>query len=228
MKIKPVWSAIGATLASLCLASFVNATPINVGFDRVTNNNVEDLSAQLGLTIYDATDANAAFGVLSLSAGQYLFTISNNVGIASNIAEFYIDDNALNLLTFSSIVNSLGGFTDFSGPGASPANLPGGNTIGFDASAGLSVDVNPGPPSRGVDTSADLLGIIYNSTASLADIEAAILANSLVAGVHIRSIGVAGGSDSYASMAPTPISEPSALLLVGIGLGFIAVARRRF
>lgn len=218
---------IPALVAIFCLTS-AHAVPVSVDFTRVTNNNTEDLSGQLNLSIYDATDGNAAFG-LGLAANQFVIAISNAVGIASSIAEFYIDDNVAGLLTFVSVENSLAGFTDFSGPGASPSNLPSGSTVGFNASTGLSADVNPGNPNRGVDSGLDILGVVYQSTSSLADIENAILAGDLVFGLHIRSIGQAGGSDSYYSMGtpPVDVSEPSILILFGLGLGLLGFARRR-
>ncbi len=208
-------------LALLVLVSGnVSAASITYGFTKVTNNNVEDLSGQLSLTIWDEAEANSQFG-LSLN-NEVLFTVENAVGISSNIAEVYFDDG---LLGPSVVQNSLGGFTNFSGGGASPGNLPGGNTIGFNATSEFSADVNPGPPNNGVNDSADILGIVLGlgSFADFNAIVAAVNSGDLRFGYHVRSIGVADGSDSYASVVPIP----AAIWLFGSALALLGWYRRR-
>jgi hypothetical protein len=209
-------------LFALILSGNSSAMTMTYDFVKITNNNMEDLSSQLSITLWDETAADTQFGEI-IDSNQILFTVQNNVGIASNIAEVYIDDG---LLGPSVVVNSLGGFTDFSGGGATPSDLPGGNTVGFSATASFSADVNPGPPANGVNASNDILGLILG-LGSFADFDAVIAAvndGSLRFGLHVRSIGIAGESDSYVSAVPVP----AAVWLMGTGLvGLIGFGRRR-
>lgn len=200
------------------------AATVTYGFEKITNNNVEDISSQLSITIWDAAEANSTFG-LSLLASEVLFTVHNDVGIASNIAEVYFDDG---LLGPSVAVNSLGGFTNFTGGGANPSNLPGGNDVGFSATTLFSADVNPGPPNNGVNQSIDILGISLGlgSYADLNAIAAAVDSGDLRFGYHIRSIGVAGGSDSYVNTSVIPL--PAGIWLFGSAIaGLIRLRAKR-
>ena len=211
-------------LLGLILGLSANAAAsVMYGFERITNNNVEDISSQLSITLWDSMEANSQFMGLSLSGSEILFTVQNNVGTASSIAEVYIDDG---LLGPSVAVNSLSGSTSFTGGGASPSNLPGGNTVGFNATTSFSADVNPGPPANGVNTSNDILGLILG-LGSFADFDAVVAAvnnGSLQFGYHVRSIGVAGGSDSYVSTVPVP----AAVWMLGAGLlGLVSFGRRK-
>ncbi|MFK7795346.1 MAG: hypothetical protein AB8B89_08360 [Gammaproteobacteria bacterium] len=212
-------------LLVLILQSQAHSAMVSYGFEKITNNNVEDLTNQLSITVWDATEANSEF-MLMLNANQVLFTVGNDVGIASNIAEVYFDDGG-SLLGPSSVLNSLAGVTNFSGGGANPGNLPSGNNVGFSATATLSADVNPGPPANGVNESIDILGITLG-LGSFADFNAvvsAINSGDLRFGYHVRSIGTAGGSDSYVS---TVVPIPAAIWLFGSAiLGLISFNRRQ-
>ena len=212
--------------ALLLGSSYASASMVTYGFEKLTNNNVEDISGQLSITLWDAAMANAEFGT-SLAATQVLFTVQNNVGIASNISEVYFDDG---LLGPSTVINSLGGFTDFDGGGASPGPLPGGNTASppFIATQDFSADVNPGPPNRGINASDDILGIVLGlgSFTDFNAVAAAVDDGSLRFGLHVRSIGVADGSDSYINVNPIPV--PAAAWLFGTALlGLIGIKRKK-
>ncbi len=226
-------------------AGTVKATPITVDFTKITNNNPgTDISSQLGLTIYDATDAATATAANSwnlltqLGSNQFLFVFTNNVGIASNLTEIYVDNGPLT--TPASVNNSLSGTTDFNTTfgGMNPANLPGGNTIvpPFIADALLSVDSVNGN-GNGIDASTDALGLIYTvSSGGLDTIQAALDDGSLRFGLHVRSIGGSSGqSDAFVNggggASPTAVPsvpEPSTIMLLGSGLlGLAFFARRR-
>ena len=119
-------SIIRTLLASTALVGILAGptarASIMVSFQRVTNNNAENLSGQLGLTILDQAEASATYG-FGIGATDVLFTYTNNVGIPSNISEVYIDDGTV--VTLNTVVNSLGGFTNFAAaPPLSPGNLP--------------------------------------------------------------------------------------------------------
>jgi len=212
-------------LVLLFVGTQAQAGAVTVDFVRVSNNAVEDLSSQLSLTVYDATEANSTFG-LTLSLNEVLFAYRNAVGIASSISEIYIDDGTV--VSFLSVHNSLGGFTDFGGGvAASPANLPGGGTLTppFVATNAFSSDAQ-GHPSKGVDTAADIFGVSYGTTGGLAGIQAALDDGTLRVGLHIRSIGADEESDAYVNHK---VPEPGNLFLTGMGLLLVGVfARRRF
>jgi hypothetical protein len=205
---------------AILLASF-NASAISYTYDfyKITDNNTEDLSSQLSITLWSYDEANATFGT-SLDDTQVLFTVTNNVGIDSNISEVYFDDG---LLGPSVAINSLGGFTSFTGGSADPGNLPGGEGIDpvFSSSTNFSADVDPGSPTNGVDDAADILGISLGlgSYADADAVNAAVLGGDLRFGLHVRSIGTLGGSDSYVSPVPGEgVPVPSTLFLLGLGL----------
>jgi hypothetical protein len=193
-----------AGLALLFAAFNASASSVTYDFVKLTNNNVEDISGQLSITLWDSSGANSTYGAAGtntlggdLSASDVLFTVENNVGISSNVAEVYFDDG---LLGPSVVRNSLGGFTDFSGGGANPGNLPGGNNANpdFVATQDFSADVDEGNPSHGINASGDILGIVLGlgSFADFAAVAAAVDSGALRFGLHIRSIGVADESDS--------------------------------
>lgn len=225
--------------------SSVHAASVELAFTRITNNNVEDVASQLSVTIYDSVDALMDRGV-TIAADQVLFTVENHVdgGIASNIAEFYIDDGTI--VSGPTVLNSLGGgtgnFTDFVGGTATPEKLPGRNNVSpaFDASSSFSADVDNGPAQNGVNTGSDVLGLVYNFSGNFQDIIVALnlptsdpnyTTDSLRVGLHVRSIGVAEDSDSFVNNPPNgpplvviPVPLPAAawmgIMMLG-GLGAI-------
>jgi len=111
MKIRGFMKFFIVTLLALLLTPLsIQALPIDVGFQRITNNNVENVAGQLGLQIMDSADALSAFGE-TIDDDQILMIFTNNVGITSSISEIYIDDGTI--FARSEVLNSLGGFTEF-------------------------------------------------------------------------------------------------------------------
>jgi hypothetical protein len=225
---KAPWIGLACALVALGFAgnATVQAATVSLSFIRVSANAPVDVAGQLGATIWDWSEANSTFGQ-SLTADQILITITNDAGIASSISEVYIDDGTIFMQ--ADVLNSLGGFTDFTGMGANPGDLPEGATVipPFVATSAFSADAQ-GNPSKGVDTSADVLGLVYDLIPGSVfdDVLTALDDGELRIGFHIRAIGPE--SDSFMNeppviTEPTGIPEPTSfaagvVLLVGIGL----------
>jgi len=207
--------------ASLLLAFFVTstATAVPLGFNCITNNNAADCAigeAQLSVEVTD------------LTGGQVLFEFSN-AGLAdSSITDVYFDDGTL--LGIAGLIDADDGAlgpmgdpnVDFS-EGASPGNLPGGNPVGFVATAGFLADADPPPSGNGVDP-LETLGIVFDLQigGTFADVIAELTNGDLRIGIHVQAFD-GGGSESFVNL---PIPEPSAALLIGMGLSILASRRR--
>ncbi|WP_026602901.1 VPLPA-CTERM sorting domain-containing protein [Methylomonas sp. 11b] len=213
----------------------VFASPISLDFTRVTNNSSQNVASQLSVEVYNSADA-LTFLNQSIGATDVLFTFKNAVGIASNIAEIYFDDSNFLLSQYAPFLQ-LGGTTDF-GTTLNPSNLPGGNTIGFVATSGFGADVNPGNPNKGINASNDLLGIriALQTGVSFLDLAHGLQDEALRIGLHVRSIGTDGDSDSFVSDGDTagggglgsPVPLPAAAWMFLTGLvGFLGLQRRR-
>jgi len=207
-------------LAVAALAATASGESVSLSFQNITNNGNEDLSGQLSVLVTSVTGDD--------TLADFVFT--NGVGIRSSISTIYFDNGPTGtVLASGGIEDQIG--TSFSWGSASPPDLPGGNSIDprFDVTPGLLADAK-GHPSKGIDTSADSLTIrmALRAGTGFADVLSAIQNSSLRIGMHIRSIGVAEGSDSYVSNPPpVVIPMPVGAGLASIGLLGVAAARRR-
>ncbi|SCY18641.1 PEP-CTERM sorting domain-containing protein [Nitrosospira sp. Nsp13] len=170
-------------------------------------------------------EANLNVEVIDLGGSQVRFTFTNTS--TSSLADVYFDDGTL--LGIASISSSSG--VSFS-QGATPLNLPGGNTVSpaFVTTAGFLADSDAPVSPNGV-TQGEWLSIDFNLTAGQTYsnvISALALPNNggdgdLRIGVHVQGFA-AGGNESFINIA-SPIPEPEiyAMLMAGLGLmGFMA------
>ena len=210
---------IATFVAPLLLAStsvFANS----YNFTQITNNGSTPVASQLLVNV-------------TQSGSNVLFKFTNSSVIASSIADIYFDYGNTNY--FTSISNNILGaagesagvnYTD----GATPANLPGGNPIGFTADA--SGDSAPPVSSNGVNASTEFaafLGVLGISS-SFGDVIAALDSNAFRIGLHVQAIGDLGKSESFVSApgSPSQVPVPGAIWLFGSAiLGFAGFSNRK-
>jgi len=204
---------------ALAYASFSSsqAVAISVNFENITSNNVEDLSGQLSVEVTE-------------SVSGALFTFYNNIGIASSITDIYFDLGSTSLFT-SINVNSVSGAGVSFSDGASPGNLPSGNTIGFVANFAADSDAPGGVPHNGVNYSSESVTFLGTfNVGTFTNLLDSLALNDFRIGLHVQSIG-GGGSDSYVSVPtsiPAAVPVPAAAWLFGSALfGLFAVGRRK-
>ena len=164
-------------------------------------------------------EAQLVLDVDTAGAGQVAFDLSNTGPTFFSAAQVFFDD-ALGLL--ASLVSVIDGSGVNFEAGGSPADLPGGTTIGFTADHHASA-TSPAP-RRGVNP-GESVRIVFSLAVgtTLGDVLAALGSGELRVGVH--AIGFADrGSRSFVS-APGPVPEPGALGLLGVA-GLLAFARR--
>ena len=202
----------------LFMANVSHATTVSL-FTNITNNLSIDLSDQLSVDVSDA-----GTGVE--------FTFSNNIGIGSSMTGIYFDLGAnTNLFSGISISEYSSGVEFDTAP--IPANLPGGNMIGFTSDFGG--DSTTPTAANGVDNAGEYISFLLTlgSGYSYDNALAAIFDDSLRIGMHMQSIDCVDatgatnddcGSDSYVSAVPLP----AAAWLFGSALiGFFATTRQR-
>ncbi|HEY7862586.1 MAG TPA: PEP-CTERM sorting domain-containing protein [Thermoanaerobaculia bacterium] len=180
-----------------------------VGFDCITNTNAGNCA--IG-------EAQLSVVLSSPGATQVRFDLANAMGgAASVIAGVYWDDAGL-LGSIASIVN--GANTLFSANG-SPPTLPGGNNAVPPFVEDFRVNADAPPPQNGVGP-GETLGVIFNlaSGVSVAQALAAFDSGALRVGIHVIAFGN-NGSESFVN-----VPEPSAALLMALGVAALAIGRR--
>jgi hypothetical protein len=195
-----------------------NANAYYYGFEQITDNGNTPVASQLLVNV-TAEDTN-----------QVLFSFFNQGPVDSSITDVYFDDGSL--LGISSLIDSDDGVggdpgVDFS-LDASPGDLPGGNPIGFEVTAGFLADSDPAIPQNGINPD-EWLGILFDlqSVASFDDVISQLGDGRLRIGLHVQSIGTNDGSESFVNNM-TAIPIPSAVWLLGAGMVGLVGIRRKF
>lgn len=191
-------------LVGFGLASPAAAVPLN--FTCISGNNAAScLAGELQLLV----DVTVDVGVN--------FYVTNTGSVQSSIADVYVDDGSGLLLLPVTLAGAPGVFF---APGTNPANLPGGNGIGFstDYGYGAIASNGAGVPANGVNPGEWLLvSFSMAPGTSLEAILAAMASDNLRLGLHVQ--GFPGGySESFVTTVITSVPEPATLLLLGVGL----------
>lgn len=211
---------VKATFVAQLLLATTTVFANTYNFTQITSNGNVPVASQL---LVDVTQ----------SGSNVLFKFTNSSVIASSITDIYFDYGNTNY--FASISNNILGsagesagvnYTD----GATPANLPAGNTIGFTADA--SGDSAPPVSANGVNAANEFtafLGTLGLSN-SISDVFAALDSNAFRIGLHVQAIGDLGGSESFVNSPehPNQVPVPGAIWLFGSAmLGFAGFNKRK-
>lgn len=202
---------LGVTAASADTFTFVN----------ITNNDVMD--AAIG-------EAQLSVDVEAEGLAQVRFTFHNTGTDAASVTDVYFDDGTL--LGIAQIIDSDDGTggdagVDFS-PGASPPNLPGGETLTppFQVTAGFLADSDPAVQANGVNPGETLV-IIFDlqSGSTFADVLADLNSGALRIGIHVQGYA-SGGSESYVN-GLNQVGEPGSVGIGALALAALLRIRRR-
>lgn len=198
------------------------ADTTEISFFNITNNGNTDLSSQLRCFVSSVAGNDH----------QADFTFRNLVGVQSSVKEVYFDDGTL---LAGHILIQQG--TNFTWGGASPGDLPGGDSINpkFDVTQGFLADAGNGGPNTGINQFTDFLTVRFDlkDNQTYADVINALLKDpnlegSLRLGLHVISIGSTGGSDSYVStMVPLPPAAYAGIGTLSLLAGARYIRRRR-
>mgnify|MGYP001611344248 CR=1 FL=1 len=222
-KMDPRLWALGMGL-SVCLTSFapVQAATTTLGFYCITNNNAGNCAigeSQLTVLVSDAGTNPITLAPLVLFHFKNLNLVG---GSASSITDVYFDDGTL--LDLSSITN--GGGVSFSEM-ATPANLPGGNSItpAFQTTAGFSADSDSPVQPSGVNP-GEWVKIYFDLQpyGAYNDVISELADGRLRIGIHVQGFS-GGGSESFVNV-PVPLPPAAWLFFSGL-VGVVSLARRK-
>ncbi|WP_404421745.1 hypothetical protein [Nibricoccus sp. IMCC34717] len=198
-------------VAALAFTTVANATSYT--FHNITNTGNTQIASQLAVQVTDYV-------------GYASFKFTNTGSVASNITEIYFDNGVVGpnspLTGFKSTTNGSGVYFNSYAP--TPGNVPGGNTVGFTSDYGM--DTANGA-NKGINPGEWMTVELYTNASAIA----ALNSNDLRIGMHIRSIGTQGGSDSYVTDEQKQTRVPDAASTFALGFasiaGLVALRRKR-
>ncbi|MBL8235965.1 MAG: hypothetical protein JNM66_00995 [Bryobacterales bacterium] len=236
---------VRTALLACCLGVSLQASIQTYGFSCITNNSGNcglNLPPQLFVDVIGGSTTSAVVGgtsVPTIGANQVLFRFRNIGPNASSITDVYFDDGTL--LNIASIINGTG--VEYEA-GANPGNLPGGNAVNFNTSAGFSADSNNPVQPNGVNPS-EALGVLFNlqGTQTYASVINSLnlslaqpgvdVTGGLRIGIHVQ--GLSGGQSEAlvntgcVNCNNDVVPEPSFYGLMAVGMTglFVAASKMR-
>lgn len=205
-------TAIAACVIAAGMAAHAGAATYS--FVNITGNNATDAAAG---------EAQLRVDIDAFGADQALFTFYHDGSTPMTISEVYFDDG--HLLGIASLIDrdSTGDAgVDFS-QGASPADLPGGESVGFQATAGFLAEADNPAPKWGVSP-GESVGIVFDliNGFTFADVIEDMADGALAIGIHVIGFE-GGGSESFIAegepippVTTIPLPGPGALALAGL------------
>jgi hypothetical protein len=181
------------------------------GFDSLTNAGAS-VEGQFTVDVTLAGD------------GRISFEFKNSGPIASSISEIYFDDGKFGALE---IVNNAG--VKFVA-GANPGDLPGGNTVGFEATKLINTEADNPSPKNGINSGESLTLLMnvggYNSFDNvIALMQNPISTGEIRIGLHVQAIG--GSNGPSASFVSVSVPDGGAtVVLLGLALLGLAFTHR--
>jgi hypothetical protein len=229
----------GAVALSLVAPSGAMAA-VTYWFMNITNNNAGDAAVGEAQLFVDVSD---------LGGGEVLFNFRNIGPDDVSITAVYFDDGTLLDIARLIDADENGGdagvdFTkDGTGPAkVSPGNLPGGNDIDFEVTAGFSADADPPTQPNGVNPGESLgvvfslqSGVTFADTLTALELSQTDLERDFVDGLRIGIRGQGfegGGSEGFVNYKnghddPKDVPMPATLILFGLGLVSMGALLRR-
>ena len=211
---------------------------VTCSFERITHNiDACDISIGEGQLFVDFFESGQIQNPDDPS--QWLDVVGvkfrNEGPIASVISEIYLDGDTFTLC--DAIDDSLKGVDfkeDYSGKNAvKPTNLPGGNTIGFEANTAFSVEAETPEPHNGISPGEWLqMDYVLAGGNTFQDMLDQLASGQLRFGIHVKAIGcdltnwcdstvTDDFSESFVNSSVfincPDVPEPATLALLGIG-----------